>query len=125
MYLTIKGDKQGFDRLRASGTIWDKKVLPKGDPSYDDMVALYKYIMGRLTRLDDIGKEIESDWNVYRASHEELDHLYDKFNKHIRLARVLTITWVNAHQQMATGTTAPAEWFDIQKAGGRAASVLF
>ena len=84
------------------------------------MIALYRYLRGRLKRANEIGKEIEQDWNVYRATHEELDNLYDEYQKYIRLARVLTVTWVNAHQQMAAGTSTPAEWFDIKKAPGMA-----
>ena len=73
--------------------------------------------MTRLDALHRIGEEIEPEWKIYRAAHQELDDLYDKMLDSIRTARLLTMVWVHAHYQMASGKSKPAEWFDITNVG--------
>jgi RNAse (barnase) inhibitor barstar len=125
VYEAYRGDKGAYDRLRASRAVRKQSLLPKGNPTDDHLDAIGEHLMARLKALHTIGEEIESDWKIYRAAHNELDRLYDKMMESINKARLLTIIWVHAHYQMALGRQTPAEWFDIKQAGGAAWGAVF
>jgi len=117
VYNAYTGDQTAYDRLRQSRAIRKKGLVPKGKLSEDDLEAVANHLMTRLDALHRIDGEIEPEWKIYRASHQELDNLYDKMQDSIRTARLLTMVWVHAHYQMASGRSAPAEWFDIKNVG--------
>ena len=125
MYRAYTGEKAAFDRLRQSKAIRKKNLVPQRDLTDDDLEAVANHLMTRLDALHRIGEEIEPEWKIYRAAHQELDDLYDKMMDSIRTARVLTMVWVHAHYQMATGKSEPAEWFDISKVAGSAFKAVF
>lgn len=117
IYRAYAGDKSAYDRLRQSRAIRKKGLVPPGELSEDRLEAIANHLTTRLDALHKIGEEIEPEWTIYRAAHEELDRLHDKLQDSIRTARLLTMIWVHAHYQMASGKSAPAEWFDIQNFG--------
>ena len=125
LYRTYIGEKEAYSRLRQSRAIRKKGLVPQRKLSEDEMAAVGKHLMTRLDALHRIGDEIEPEWEIYRAAHQELDDLHDKMIDSIRTARVLTMVWVHAHYQMASGTSTSAEWFDIEKTGMKALKVVF
>ena len=76
------------------------------------------HLVEKLDKVHRIGEEIKQDWEVYRATHRELDNLHKKARFETRQIRFMTLVWLRAHQKMASGVTNPAEWFDISEAPG-------
>ena len=114
VYVTYKGDMQAFDRLRNSDAITRKNLIPKSDPTEKDLKALSDHLMNRLGKMDKVWRQIEPKWKIYRASHLELDQLYDDLLNRTGKARLFVLLWARAHQKMAAGITNPAAWFDIK-----------
>ena len=117
VYLAYTGDQTAYDRLRQSKAIRKKSLVPQGELSEDRLEAIANHLTTRLDALHSIGEEIEPEWEIYRAAHQELDNLYDKMMDSIRTARLLTMVWVHGHYQMASGKYERAKWFDIQDIG--------
>ena len=117
LYETYRGDQGAYSTLKANRAIRRKDLLPQKHPTDKQLEAIAEHLSKRLKALDLVGKAIQSDWDTYRATHRELDKLYDMMMESIRTARLLTIVWVNAHYEMARGVSAPAEWFDVENAG--------
>lgn len=118
LYSTVRGDDAAYRRLLAAGTITSRKVIPRGKPTEDDLLQIYDHLVQRLNVMNRIGQEIETDWEVYRATQRELDDLHAMFNQEVKQVRLITIVWMRAHQKMASGKVKPAEWFDINNAPG-------
>ena len=116
LYQTYKGEPEAFQELRDSGVIRKKSLLPKGAPSDDDLSKIAEHLIKRLDITHKIWLEIEPDWELYRATHRELDELYTLIRIGINRTRASVIIWARAHQKMASGKTNPAEWFDIDNA---------
>lgn len=114
LYFTRKGNEAAFDRFVDSGVVRSKKLLPEGAPSEEDLDRLNQALLGQLDNINRIWLEIAQDWENYRATHRELDELHAKMLEDINRARMVTLLWVRAHQQMANGALTPAEWFDIK-----------
>ena len=121
LYRAYAGETAAQNRLRQSKAIRKKSLVPQRQLSDSDLEAVGEHLMTRLDALHRIGEEIEPEYKIYRAAHQELDNLYDKMMESIRVARILTMVWVHAHYQMASGKSKPAEWFDIQKVSVAAA----
>lgn len=121
IYRIYSGEKEAYQSLAESEAIRKKSLVSQPKPSEQDLEAIGQHLRNRLDALHRIGQEIEPEWKIYRAAHQELDKLYDKMMGSIRTARMLTMIWVHAHYQMATGKSEPAEWFDITKT----ADILF
>ncbi|WP_455201404.1 hypothetical protein [Kaarinaea lacus] len=116
LYATYKGEPEAFQKLRDSGVIRRKALLPKGTPTEDEMSQIAEHLVKRLEITHKIWREIEPDWELYRATHRELDELYTLIKTGINETRAIVIIWARAHQKMAAGKTNPAEWFDIEDA---------
>lgn len=124
VYLTYAGDKEAYQKLHKSNIVRDKKILPKNVPNEDGLRKIAEHLQTRLDALENIGEDILPDWEIYRATHNELDQLHAKMMKSIHLMRMLTMVWLNAHQQMAAGKTEPAEWFEWQDLAKKAVDAL-
>ena len=119
LYATTQGDMAAFQRLKNSGAIIKKSVLPRSNrPSEEEIEKIGEYLVKRLDGLHRIQQEIEPDWKLYRATQQELDDLHALFMEEIKQFRLVTIVWMRAHQKMASGKIKPAEWFDINNAPG-------
>ncbi|KPJ91223.1 MAG: hypothetical protein AMJ55_12225 [Gammaproteobacteria bacterium SG8_15] len=116
LYQTYKGEPEGFQQLRDGGVIRKKNLLPKGDPTEEDLSNIAEHLIKRLEITHKIWQEIEPDWELYRATHRELDELYALIKTGINRTRATVIIWARAHQKMASGKTNPAEWFDVDDA---------
>ena len=116
IYQTYKGEPEGFQKLRDSGVIRKKSLLPKGSPTEEDLSNIAEHLIKRLEITHKIWQEIEPDWKLYRATHHELDELYVLTKNGLSETRAKIIIWARAHQKMASGKTNPAEWFDVEDA---------
>jgi len=116
LYKFYKGDAEAFDKLRLSGALRQEGLLPKGTPSEKDLSNISDHLVKRLDITHKIWLEIEPDWKLYRATHQELDELYVKMKTSLDRTRATVIIWARTHQKMAAGITNPAEWFDINSA---------
>lgn len=114
LYQTYRGDTGAFDQLRKLRTVRKQKLMPKGQPTYEDLQTIADHLMVRLDTIDRIWKEVEPDWKLYRSAHKELDEKYKEGVSDIARARLVTLVWLRAHQKMAAGVVNPAEWFDIK-----------
>jgi hypothetical protein len=116
LYRTYEGDSSAFEEVLQSKVIRDKKLVPQGEPSEEDLHSIADHLVKRLEVLSKIWQEIEPDWNNYRETHRELDRLHAKIDQDANRIRVVVIVWLRAHQKMAAGVQNPAEWFDIESA---------
>ena len=116
LYQTYKGDPDAFQKIRAGDVIRKKSLLPKGNPTEDDLSAIAEHLVKRLEITHKIWQEIEPDWELYRATHRELDTLVAEIKSRLNRTRATVIIWARAHQKMASGKSSPAEWFDIDNA---------
>ena len=114
LYGTYSGNAEAFDNLLASGAIRNKKLIPKGEPSDADLAKLAEHLGVRLKTTHLIGDEIKPDWDVYRATHKELDALQAGAMDRLNKTRLMALVWLRAHQKMAAGVNSPAEWFSIK-----------
>lgn len=125
VYHAYAGDKSAYKRLSQSRAIRKKNLVPQDGFSEDKLEAIATHLMTRLNALHRIDEEIEPEWVIYRTTHKELDDMYDKMMDSIRKARMLTMIWVHAHYQMASGRAEPAEWFDVKAIGQGALGTIF
>ena len=93
-----------------------RALIPKGKPTEDDLTKIAEHLIKRLEITHKIWQEIEPDWELYRATHRELDELYQTIQVRLKRTRAAVIIWIRAHQKMASGKTNPAEWFDVENA---------
>jgi hypothetical protein len=42
-----------------------------------------------------------------------LNEIVDETIQSAHEARIIMLTWIRAHQKMSSGTSKPADWFDI------------
>ena len=115
VYRTYAGQPEAFEKLRKSRTVMAKGLVPKGEPTEADLRKIAEHLGTRLKALRYIEEETEDDWIRYRKTHNELDRLYDELIANSNRARLVFLVWVRAHQKMASGKVAPAEWFDIEE----------
>jgi hypothetical protein len=116
LYSTYKGDMNEFERFRQSDAVLDKTLIPQGEPSVEELTILSDHLEDRLKTIHTIWSEVEPDWVVYRATHEELDEQYNALLGETRRARMFLLIWFRAHQKMSAGISNPAEWFAIEDA---------
>ncbi len=116
IYRTGRKDDSAYKDLMKSQQIRDPKLIPQGKPTYDQLMAMVKYLMGKFDIMHKIQKEIEPDWQTYRETHRELQRLESQIHQEVKQFRLISITWVRAHQKMSAGKTKPAEWFDFNEA---------
>lgn len=116
LYLAGTGNKEAFEQLKESGIVRDSTLLPAGLPDYQQSTAIGSYFKDQFGRVGFIEKEIQADWDLYRASHRELDQLDSAAEDSINGSRVVMIVWLRAHQKMASGKINPAAWFDVSDA---------
>ena len=116
IYKAIRKDPAAYDALLKSGEIRDASLIPKGKPTYNQFLAMSKYLMGKFDIMHTIQKEIEPDWQTYRDTQRELQKLEAQIHSEVKQFRLITMTWVRAHQKMASGKAKPAEWFDFSEA---------
>jgi len=113
IYRIYRGDEKAFKELLDLNTIRKKGLIPDSSPNNEELNKLTEYFMSRLDALHKIEDEIKPDWELYRASHHELDEMHAQVLNKISRARIITLIWLRAHQKMASGEVAPAEWFNI------------
>ena len=113
IYDAYRLDEPNLDALRDSGVIWTPEIIPEGRPTRDDLRNIGEHLHARLQALDIVQKEMQPNWEDYMATHRELDSVADRSIQSAHKARILMLTWVRAHQKMASGTTNPAGWFDV------------
>ena len=119
VYLAVRGDETAYKLLIKSGQIHDESLIPKGKPSYGQLVKIGEYLMHKFDVFARVSKEVEPDWQRYSNTHHELNKLEVQIRNETKQFMLITLIWVRAHQKMASGKTKPAEWFDINDAPGR------
>jgi hypothetical protein len=120
VYLTVRGnDKNSFAALMESKQIRDPSLIPSGHPSYAQSGRIAEYLMKRFETMHRVTQEVEPEWQQYRATQEERERLHDRVKLEVKQFFMVTLTWVRAHQKMASGKMKPAEWFDINDAPAR------
>ncbi|WP_455210553.1 hypothetical protein [Kaarinaea lacus] len=116
LYRAYEGENSAFEEVLQSKVIRDRKLIPKGQPSEEDLRNIADHLVKRLDVISKIWQEIEPDWNNYRETHRELDRLHAKVDQDANRMRAMVIVWLRAHQKMAAGVQNPAEWFDVESA---------
>ena len=124
LYQLYNGQEEAYSKLVDSGVIIDPDVLPKGTPNKKQMNLLGEHLKDRLKGMHLIGQEIQPDWDMYRATHKELDEKHRVVKDRISKVRTIAVLWVRAHLKMASGKSQPAEWFDVQDVQGLVKLVL-
>ncbi len=116
IYKAIRKEPGAYEALLKSGEIRDSSLIPNGKPTYNQYLTMSKYLMGKFDIMHTIQKEIEPDWQTYRETRRELQKLENQIHQEVKQFRLIMMTWVRAHQKMASGKAKPAEWFDINDA---------
>lgn len=93
LYKTYKGDPDAFQLLRDSNVVRKKALMPKDDPTEDDLSAIAEHLIKRLEITHKIWQEIEPDWELYRATHRELDSLEAEIKNRLNRTRATIIIW--------------------------------
>jgi hypothetical protein len=106
-------EEPNLDELRQSGVIWMPELIPDGRPSTEDLDRIGQHLQTRMQALQAAQTAMQPNWEDYLATHKELDLVIDTSVKSALHSRILLLTWVRAHQKMASGTKDPAKWFDI------------
>jgi hypothetical protein len=114
LYNAIDGDNEAYQAFIESRAITRRSLIPANEPTEADFEALWDHLFARLEGLDRVVKEVQPDWELFRATHRELDKGKVRVTDNISRARLITLVWLRAHQKMASGVTNPAEWFDIR-----------
>jgi hypothetical protein len=125
VYGVYTAEKGAYSSLKKNRAIRRKDLLPAKWPNDAQIEKIVEHLLKRLEALHLVGQQIEPEWTVYRETHRELDALHEGLLNDIKTARLLTLIWVHAHYQMASGKTKPAEWFDIQDVGAAALKLIF
>ena len=113
IYDAFRSDEPELSKLRESGVIWTPDIIPEGRPTREDLKKIGEHLSIRMEALARIQNEMEPNWNDYLATHRELDIIIDRKIRDAQHGRIILLTWVRAHQNMANGTISAAEWFDI------------
>ena len=118
IYLTVQNEKDqtAYKALLASGQIRDSKLIPKGRPTYDQLIAMSQYLTHQFDNQHTFSREIEPEWNQFMETQQERERLHDAVDAQVKQFLLVTLTWVRAHEKMASGKMKPAEWFDINEA---------
>jgi len=115
LHLSAKGDSDAYNRLKNGETVVPVEIIPEGPLTYEQRWKIAKHLMKTLNMIDDIWRQIQPDWELYRDTHLELDRLHKKLNDETRRVRLITLVWLRAHLKMASGVVSPAEWFNIDE----------
>lgn len=115
IYDAYRMEEPELSALRESGVIWRPEIIPEGPPTKEDLTAIGEHLHKRLLALHTVQEEIKPNWERYMSTHQELDVLTDRTINTANQFRIVLITWARAHQKMASGTTKPAEWFDLNE----------
>ena len=113
VYEAYRLDEPNLQALSESGVIWTPEIIPDGRPSTEDLAKIGDHLHKRMQALQLIQEAARPNWEDYIATHKELDAIIDDTVAGIQQSRIVMLTWVRAHQKMASGTTDPAKWFDI------------
>lgn len=101
--------------LSDEGIIRKDGIIPDTAYTQADLELIVNHFQQRLDYLNLIEQEISSDWELYKSTHAELDLVTQQTIDRLGKVRVFMLTWVRAHQKLASGKTVPADWFDIQQ----------
>lgn len=113
VYDAYRTDDPELSELRESRVIWMPEIVPEGRPTYEDLTHIGDHLHRRLNALHTVQQEVKPNWDDYIATHRELDGVFDEAIGNAQQARIVLLTWIRAHQKMASGTVDPAEWFDV------------
>ena len=113
IYDAYRMDEPNLGKLRKSGVIWMPELIPEGRPSREELGKLGEHLQNRMKALQAAQTAIQPNWEDYLATQKELDKVIDATVQSALHSRILMLTWVRAHQKMASGTTDPAKWFDV------------
>lgn len=113
IYDAYRLEDPNLDALRDSGVIWTPEIIPEGRPTRDDLRMIGDHLASRMQALETAQNAIEPNWQDYLDTHRELDKIIDETILSVQQARIMMLTWVRAHQKMASGRVDPAEWFDV------------
>ena len=113
IYDAYRMEEPNLDELRESGVIWMPELIPEGRPSREDLNNIGQHLQTRMQALQAAQDAMHPNWEDYLATQQELDKIIDATVKNALQSRIIMLTWIRAHQKMASGTTDPAKWFDV------------
>jgi len=61
-----------------------------------------------------LAEEVGPEWTLYVDTAAEIDRLQEVGLANTTRARVAMLTWVRAHEKMASGEERPADWFSLK-----------
>lgn len=115
IYKAYGEENPELSRLKQNAVIWTPEIIPEGRPTGEDLHKIGEHLHQRMSALHAVQQEVKPNWDDYLAVHRELDALTDKAVQNAQQSRIVLLTWVRAHQKMASGTVEPADWFDVDE----------
>lgn len=113
VYNAYRMKEPKLDALRDSNVIWTPEIIPEGRPTTEELALIGEHLQKRMKALQVIQEAARPNWEDYLSTQRELDTIVDDTIENVQQSRIIMLTWVRAHQKMASGTTDPAKWFDI------------
>lgn len=113
IYDAYRQEEPNFEELRQSGVIWIPELIPEGRPTSEELRKLGSHLQDRMQALNGVQEAMQPNWEDYLATQNELEAIIDSKEQTALHARIIMLTWLQAHQKMASGVTSPAKWFDV------------
>jgi hypothetical protein len=113
IYTAYKSDEPDLSALRESKVVWIPELVPEGRPTREDLSKIAEHLETRLNAMHRIRQEVDPDWQDYLDTQKELKLIAKRSKSMVQQTQILMLTWVRAHQKMASGKTDPAGWFDL------------
>lgn len=113
VYDAYRKDDPELSALKASRVIWTPEIIPEGRPTQEDLREIGDHLHRRMEALNSVQQEVKPNWEDYLATHKELNAFADNAARNAQKSRIVLLTWIRAHQKMASGTVDPADWFDV------------
>lgn len=86
----------------------------KREPKLGGLANQEEQIIQGLERNHRLAQEAGPEWQLYVNTAAEIDRLQAAALTNTGSARVAILTWVSAHEKMASGQVKPAEWFSFK-----------
>ena len=107
LYCYRFGEKAALDSLLKVDPAFYSFISPNHEISPENFTALEKQIMQRMHNIDIIKRQLDPEFELYKAHLKELDEISIFVNEIMRKARIAMIVFARSHRNLAEGVTVP------------------
>lgn len=103
------GEKAALDTLLKIDPELNSYISSNHTISPEQFVTLEKQIMQRMDNIALIKKQLEPEFELYKAHQKELDEILILVNEIMRKSRIAMIVFARSHRNLASGVTIPPD----------------